>query len=144
MDITTELRTALQQAVSLLRANVEPAAVGGERFDLTDATEMRSIFAALRRSENERCAPVTGPDPSPRARASFLPGELAFPTNGPVYVSAGLTKREYFAAMAMPAVIRACSRDTLKAGETREQMFARVALANADALIAALNAEPQQ
>lgn len=143
MDITTELRTALQQAVRLLRGHVEPAALGGERFDLTDATEMRPIFDALRRSENDRCERVTAPDPAPRAPIAFLPGELAFPAHSPLYISAGLTKREWFAGLALQGCIAICANDSRKPSESQEQLFARKALACADALIAALNAEPQ-
>lgn len=51
--------------------------------------------------------------------------------------SYGLTKRDYFAAAALPAVIQMCNLDNRQASESDEQMFARKALACADALIAA-------
>lgn len=55
--------------------------------------------------------------------------------------SSGLTKRDYFAAAALPAVIANCASDQLMNGESREQMFARKALWVAEALIAASKSE---
>lgn len=142
MDIVTELQAALRHAVTLLRTHVEPASLGGERFDLTDAKDMRSIFAALQRTDSDRCERVTMPDPAPRkAPIAFAPDTLAFPTNGPVYVSAGLTKREYFAAMAMQGQM--ANAEILVRYGLYAADIARAAVAQADALIAALNAEPQ-
>ena len=48
-----------------------------------------------------------------------------------------IIKRDYFAAAALKAVIQTCNLDNKQAGESDEQMFARKALACADALIAA-------
>lgn len=151
MDIVTELQAALRQAVMLLRTHVEPAAIGGERFDLTDATEMRTIFAALQRAESDRCERVTAPDPAPRkAPIAFSPDTLAFPANGPIYVSAGLTKREYFAAMAMQGMLAgAWTADDMadydgepEAFREHQALVGAACVSYADALIAAL-AEPQ-
>lgn len=55
----------------------------------------------------------------------------------------GLTKREYFAAAALPAVITQCARDPRNEDESIEEMFARKATACADALIAALKRKPE-
>lgn len=138
MDIVTELQAALRQAVTLLRTHVEPASLGGERFDLTDAKDMRSIFAALQRADSDRCEKVIMPDPAPRKPPiAFAPDTLAFPTNGPVYVSAGLTKREYFAALAMQGL---CASEDFSGAE--EAHVAKISVRQADALLAAL-AEPQ-
>lgn len=49
----------------------------------------------------------------------------------------GLSRRDYFAAAALPAVIQMCNLDNRQASESDERMFARKALACADALIAA-------
>lgn len=53
----------------------------------------------------------------------------------------GLSKRDYFAAAALKAVIQTCNLDNKQAGESDEHMFARKALACADALIAASKSE---
>ncbi len=76
--------------------------------------------------------------------------EMAFPfhVNGVDYC--GLTKREYFAALAMQGMLANdgdtfCDEDGVEP-ETMEQVCAngaRLAVRYADALIAALNAEPQ-
>ena len=55
----------------------------------------------------------------------------------------GLTKREYFAGLAMQGVIQQCAGDRPPAGMSRDQYFAVMAVHCADALIAALNAEQQ-
>ena len=48
---TPELLDALRHAVKLLRENVEPAELGGQRFDLTDCKDMAPIFAAIAKAE---------------------------------------------------------------------------------------------
>lgn len=49
----------------------------------------------------------------------------------------GLTKREYFAAQALPACIYKCVPQECADGETMEQMFARKSFLVADAMIKA-------
>ena len=65
----------------------------------------------------------------------------ALPPHGDAFeyvgVQTGMSRRDYFAAAALPAVIQVCNLDNKRSGETDEQMFARKALACADALIAA-------
>jgi hypothetical protein len=55
----------------------------------------------------------------------------------------GLTKREYFAAQALPAVIAKCNPHECLAGETMAQMFARRSVEVADALAQALERKPE-
>lgn len=67
-----------------------------------------------------------------RANASAFPSCVGDP---------GLTVREHFAAMAMTAVISACSKDMLKTGEygvAIDTLFAQKSISLADALIAEL------
>lgn len=75
---------------------------------------------------------------------STRPHDLAFPlidttgTGGP-YLNLGLTKREYFAGLAMQGMLASWPKDArLKPDTTAER-----ATLFADALIAALNKEPQ-
>lgn len=50
--------------------------------------------------------------------------------------SPGMTLRQWYAGMALPSVIMRCSGDTRREGESTEEMFARIAFANADAMLA--------
>lgn len=68
-------------------------------------------------------------------------GGSAFPFSHEQFL--GLSRRDYFAAAAVPAVIANCASDRLTNGESREQMFARKALWVAEALIAASKSEAQ-
>lgn len=66
------------------------------------------------------------------------PNDPAYP-NGPIHMMnmEGLTKREYFAAMAMGAAMQYASGDGKYLMEAKD--FAQSAIAYADALIAELN-----
>jgi|LakMenE18May11ns_1017448.scaffolds.fasta_scaffold9382254_2 hypothetical protein len=68
--------------------------------------------------------------------------EPAFPFNAFI-PNRGLTKREYFAAQALPAVIAKCNPHECLAGETMAQMFARRSVEVADALAQALERKPE-
>lgn len=73
------------------------------------------------------------------------PNDQAFPLNmlnddGTRFFScAGLTKREYFAGLAMQGIVASCN----SRGVLMDTEIAPFAVKWADALIAALNAEPQ-
>lgn len=55
----------------------------------------------------------------------------------------GMSMRHYLAAQALPAIIQTCAQDTvlLSEGQTREQYFAKKAVACADALLFELSRE---
>lgn len=67
--------------------------------------------------------------------------ESAFPLFGAMenLMQSGLTKREYFAAMALPAIIQTCAGDDRQDGISHEELFARKAVDIADELIRILN-----
>ena len=48
------LLKALRHAVTLLRNNVDPEDLDGERFDLTDCADMKKIFATIAAVEGEK------------------------------------------------------------------------------------------
>jgi hypothetical protein len=65
--------------------------------------------------------------------------EPAFPIAGGVadHQFCGASLRDYFAAKALPAVLSVCFTDSLKPGETPEDMFSRKSYAIADAMLKA-------
>lgn len=90
--------------------------------------------------DSDRCAPVTAPDPAPRKSViAFEPNELAFPSSNYAYVAAGLTKREWFAGLAMQGILASWPSNA----RMQTENTGGLAVEFADALIAALNAEPQ-
>lgn len=71
-----------------------------------------------------------------------MPEEYAFPKDNLNQIQGGLTKREYFAAMAMQGSIAANYHSSPGSINTQEAYdHARKAVMIADALIKALNAE---
>jgi hypothetical protein len=64
-------------------------------------------------------------------------GGSAFPWNANLEYHTGMSLRDYFAAKALPAIIRQCSNDTCKDGESIECMFTRKAYDVADAMLKA-------
>lgn len=104
----------------------------------------------------------------PQIQTEFATDEYSRPF-GNTYSSGGLTKREYFAAMAMQGMLSTANGEygfvdsyrhvfdengqqklnedgdwLTETTETAEQKYAKAAVAHADALIEALNAEAQQ
>lgn len=61
---------------------------------------------------------------------------VGLPNGNVEWGASGLTIREHYAALALPAVVSACAKDTLKAGELIDELFARKAYRLADAMIA--------
>lgn len=83
-------------------------------------------------------------------RVAVSDGGPAFPRHGGDGIddprnrimSGGMTLRAWFAGQALPTVVAVCVADTLEIGETREALFARRALAIADAMLAAIKESP--
>jgi hypothetical protein len=71
----------------------------------------------------------------PRIENMTNPNDSAFAHWSPTGQQAGLTKREYFAAMAMQAMV------TVNRFDPRKEYLASLSVENADALIAVLNKE---
>lgn len=65
-------------------------------------------------------------------------GPYAFPWISEAHgkMCTGMNLRDYFAAAALPAVIRQCAGDTLLGGDTKEKLFARKSYEIADAMLA--------
>lgn len=59
----------------------------------------------------------------------------AFPTDGRVSANQGLTKREYFAAVAMQGLLSIDDRDSIRS----EKEIAELSVSQADALLEQLN-----
>ena len=73
----------------------------------------------------------------PRIENMTNPNDSVFAHWSPTGQQAGLTKREYFAAMAMQAMV------TVNRFDPRKEYLASLSVENADALIAVLNKEGQ-
>lgn len=103
-------------------------------------------------NDTDRAGPVIAPDPAPKqSRIAFEPNDLAFPSANYAYVAAGLTKREYFAALAMQGILSNSSENCFYSADGKPAVTmadnyrygAQIAVSYADAVILALNAEPQ-
>ncbi|HEY5800925.1 MAG TPA: hypothetical protein VIT92_11940 [Burkholderiaceae bacterium] len=66
-----------------------------------------------------------------------FPAENAGQSGPSTYHFEGMTLRDYFAAQALPAVIRQCYADTRSPDESQEDYFARACYAVSDAMLKA-------
>lgn len=69
---------------------------------------------------------------------AFPFGQVSETTGAPIngYHNDGMTLRDYFAAKALPSIIKQCAFDTRQPNESIEQYFSRRAYNLADAMIA--------